>query len=130
MASTFNARAVEYCIASSMSKFWFKAISAAFISLVRVVWYIFRPLYAVRLKKEEFEFSYLVKVAHDYNYRVDRKVSDYACFFPVLMLFRKFSHASFRFWAKRTSRKIFVSTKYMIMHFLAPNLLCFMLKLD
>jgi hypothetical protein len=43
----------EYWMASSISKFCLEAISMAFTSSAIVVGYVWRPLYAKRLKRNE-----------------------------------------------------------------------------
>ena len=49
-------------------------------------------------------------------------------FLPFLIRSRKFSHSSFLSWSKRTSRKMLVSTRYMVEHFFSPDPWDFMLK--
>src|SRR3990170_6977872 len=51
-----------------------------------------------------------------------------AVFFPSLSCDRSFLHSSFRDLARRTSKKTFVSTRYMVEHFFRPQLSSFMLK--
>ena len=49
-------------------------------------------------------------------------------FFPSLSCDRSFLHSSFRGLARRISRKMFVSTRYMVEHFFCPKFLGFVLK--